>query len=220
MEHDQQVCQPSSSSSTKVERKIVEKNRRNQMKNLFSKLNSLLPNYSNKEALPLPEQVEEAINYIKSLETNVKLVKEKKEGLMENKRSHSGCSSSSEAKRNIISPKIEIHEMGSSLQVIITCGVNDQFILCEIIRILHEENLEVITANSSVAKDSIFHILHAEIPQSLLQFGATKVSERLKMFVNGSGSEIETEPQLWDFEIGTQNSELLDSIVTKSLPNL
>jgi hypothetical protein len=111
----------------------------------------------------LPEQVEEAINYIKSLETNVKLVKEKKEGLMENKRSHSGCSSSSEAKRNIISPKIEIHEMGSSLQVIITCGVNDQFILCEIIRILHEENLEVITANSSVAKDSIFHILHAKV---------------------------------------------------------
>jgi hypothetical protein len=59
-----------------------------------------------------------------------------------------------------------------------------------------------------------------QIPQSLLQFGATKVSERLKRFVNGSGSEIETEPQLWDFEIGTQNSELLDSIVTKSLPNL
>jgi hypothetical protein len=59
-----------------------------------------------------------------------------------------------------------------------------------------------------------------QIPQSLLQFGATKVSERLKRFVNGSGSEIETEPQLWDFEIGTQNSELLDSIVSKSLPNL
>jgi hypothetical protein len=59
-----------------------------------------------------------------------------------------------------------------------------------------------------------------QIPQSLLQFGATKVSERLKRFVNGSRSEIETEPQLWDFEIGTQNSELLDSIVSKSLPNL
>ncbi|XP_045800724.1 transcription factor bHLH162-like [Trifolium pratense] len=218
MDHGQQVCQPSSS-STKVERKIVEKIRRNHMKNLFSKLNSLLPKYNHKETLPLPDQVDEAINYIKILETNVKLVKEKKEGLMENKRSHSDCSSSSEAKRNIKSPKIEIHEMGSSLQIIITCGVDDQFIFCEIIRILHEENLVVITANSSVAGDSIFHIVNAEIPQSLLQFGATKVSERLKRFVNGSGSGIETEPQLWDFEIGTRSWELLDSIVTKSLSN-
>jgi hypothetical protein len=31
-------------SSTKTERKIIEKNRRNQMKTLYSKLNSLLPN--------------------------------------------------------------------------------------------------------------------------------------------------------------------------------
>jgi len=41
MDHNQQGGQPSS--STKVERKIVEKNRRNQMKILFFKLNSLLP---------------------------------------------------------------------------------------------------------------------------------------------------------------------------------
>jgi hypothetical protein len=41
MDHDKQGCQPPS--SIKVERKIVEKNRRNQMKILFSKLNSHLP---------------------------------------------------------------------------------------------------------------------------------------------------------------------------------
>ncbi|KEH39152.1 helix loop helix DNA-binding domain protein [Medicago truncatula] len=45
MDHDQQECQPS---STKVERKVVEKNRRNQMKILYSKLNSLLPSYNSK----------------------------------------------------------------------------------------------------------------------------------------------------------------------------
>jgi len=40
--------QPSSSNTTKVERRLVEKNRRNQMKILYSKLNSLLPNYNPK----------------------------------------------------------------------------------------------------------------------------------------------------------------------------
>jgi len=43
-------------SSTKVERRLVEKNRRNQMKILFNKLNSLLPSY-NPKVLNLPSFV-------------------------------------------------------------------------------------------------------------------------------------------------------------------
>ncbi|KEH39144.1 transcription factor bHLH162 [Medicago truncatula] len=216
MDHNQQGGQPSS--STKVERKIVEKNRRNQMKILFSNLNSILPSYNPKElALPLPDQVDEAINYIKSLETNLKGAKEKKESLMGNKkRSRGGYG----AKGSIIKlPKIEIHEMGSTLQVIVTCGVDEHFIFCEIMRILHEENVEVISSNSSLTGDSLLHTVHAQIPQTLLQFGAMKISQRLKAFVNGSMSDVETGPLLWDLEIGSESWELLDSIVTMSLPN-
>jgi hypothetical protein len=112
-------------------------------------------------ALPLPDQVDEAINYIKSLETNIMFAKEKKESLMGNKRSRDGgCSSSSGA---IKLPKIEIHEMGTTLQVIVTCGVDDHFIFCEIMRILHEENVEVISSNSSLAGDSLLHTVHAQV---------------------------------------------------------
>ncbi|KEH39142.1 helix loop helix DNA-binding domain protein [Medicago truncatula] len=202
MDQNQQGGRPSS--STKVERKIVEKNRRNQMKILFSKLNSLLPSYNQKElALPLPDQVDEAINYIKSLEINIKLAKEKKESLMGNKkRSRGGWSSSYGAKGSIELPKIEIHEIGPTLQVIVTCGVDEHFIFCEIMRILHEENVDVISSNSSLAGDSLLHTVLAQIPQSLLQFGETKISKRLKAFVDGSMSDVETDPQLWDLEIG------------------
>lgn len=35
-------------SSAKIERKIIEKNRRNHMKNLYSRLNSLLPRHTSK----------------------------------------------------------------------------------------------------------------------------------------------------------------------------
>jgi len=58
-----------------------------------------------------------------------------------------------------------------------------------------------------------------QIPQTLLQFGAIKISERLKEFVNGSVSDVGTQPQLWDLEIGTESWELLNSIVTMSLQN-
>ncbi|KAK2370625.1 transcription factor bHLH162 [Trifolium repens] len=127
---------------------------------------------------------------------------------MRNKRSRGDCSSSSGAKGSTKSPKIEIHEMGTSLQIIVTCGVDHQFIFYEIIRILNEENVEVITANSSLTGDSVFHIVHAEIPQSLFQFGVFKVSDRLKSFVNGSVSEVQIVPHLWDFEIGAEAWEL------------
>jgi hypothetical protein len=53
--------------------------------------------------------------------------------------------------------------MGTSLQIIVTCGVDHQFIFYGIIRILNEENVEVITANSSLTGDSVFHIVHAEV---------------------------------------------------------
>ncbi|CAI8592594.1 unnamed protein product [Vicia faba] len=218
MDPNQQAGQPSS--STKVERKIIEKNRRNKMKSLYSKLNSLLPNYNPKEALPLPDQIDDAINYINSLKTDLKLAKEKKESLMRRKRSRSGCSSSSGAKGSIKSPNIEIHENGSSLQVIVTCGVDDKFIFYEILRILHEDHVEVISANSSLVGDSVIHVVHAENLQSLFQFGATNVGERLKRFVKGSVREMQIiEPQLWDFEIGNETWDL-NAVVNKCLPNL
>ncbi|CAI8617048.1 unnamed protein product [Vicia faba] len=188
-------------STTKVERRLVEKNRRNQMKILYTKLNSLLPNYNPKElVLALPDQVEEAINYIKSLEANVKMAEEKKERLLMEKKKRSRECFLGVPK----SPCFEIHEFGSSLQIVLTCGLDNQFIFYEIIRVLHEENVDVKSVNSSsVGENSFLHVVHAEIPQCYVQFGATKVSERLKSFVNGSSSDVEIQPHdLWFLEIG------------------
>ncbi|KAK7404994.1 hypothetical protein VNO78_06105 [Psophocarpus tetragonolobus] len=193
--------------STKVERRLVEKDRRNQMKILYNKLNSLLPSYNPKEPLPLPDQVDEAINYIKSLEAKVKMAQDKKESLQGIRKRSRGCSSNNNANSAATnftkSPQLEIHEVGSSLQVVLTCGLDYRFIYYEIIRMLHEENVEVRSANSSMTGDSVLYVVHAEIPQSSLQFGATKVSDKLKRFVYGSCSDVETQPELWDFEIGT-----------------
>ncbi|KAG4968800.1 hypothetical protein AAZX31_12G194100 [Glycine max] len=211
MGQQQQGSQPS---PTKVERKIVEKNRRSQMKNLYSELNSLLPTRNPKEAMSLPDQIDEAINYIKSLETKVKLEQEKKERLKERKRTRGGCSSSSEAQGSLKSPNIQIHETGNLLEVILTCGVDSQFMFCEIIRILHEENVEVINANSSMVGDLVIHVVHGEVEPSIYQFGATKVSEKLKWFMNGSFSDVEMEPELmWNFKIdATEPWGLLDDL--------
>ncbi|KAL9322451.1 hypothetical protein ACSQ67_010504 [Phaseolus vulgaris] len=100
------------------------------------------------------------------------MAQQKKESLLlQKKRSRSASSSSYEA------PKIEIHEMDSSLQIILMCTHDNQFILTEIIRILLEETIEVISVNSSITGNSMLHVVKA-------QEGTTTISERLKRFVN------------------------------------
>ncbi|MED6154987.1 hypothetical protein PIB30_001129 [Stylosanthes scabra] len=195
------------------------------MKDLYSKLNSLLPSYSPTEVLPLPDQIDEAVKYIKSLEKKVKTEKEKKERLLMGRNNNKRSRGSFDENNNVTeSAKIDVHEIGNSLlQVVLTCGFQNKFLFNEIIRILHEEKVEVVSANySSQPGDSMIHVLHAEIPSALQQFGAARVSERLKRFVNGSISDVEIEPGFWDdFEIDTQIWELpdLSSVVSKGFPN-
>lgn len=119
------------------------------------------------EALSLPDQVDEAINYIKMLEMKLKECKKKKESLQGRERSHACISDGPEARLMTISspkaPEIEIHQMGSNFEVNLTSGVDDQFIFYEVIRILHQDGAEILNANFSVVGNTIFHVIHAEV---------------------------------------------------------
>ncbi|CAK9149492.1 unnamed protein product [Ilex paraguariensis] len=179
----------------KTARKIIEKNRRNNMKNLYSKLFSLLPNPASMEALPLPDQIDETVNYIKSMQTMVEKSKEKKDNLLGSKRSHT-CMIS-ETKPSSKSPYIEIHEIGPALDEVLICGLDNHSVFYEIIRVLHEEGAEILYANFSVSGNSIIHIVREKIGESR----AATISERLKEIVNGTNGQVESQLEVWDFEI-------------------
>ncbi|GMJ06408.1 hypothetical protein like AT4G20970 [Hibiscus trionum] len=178
-------------SSTKVERKIVEKNRRNRMKDLYSMLKSLLPHHNSKELLTVPEQIDEAVDYIKRLQTRLKEFRERKESLMGRKRFQNCTGEGAE---------IRINETGSAMEVALTTAPDDcQFMFHKMIRIFHDDGGDVVNANFWVVGNTVFHIVHAEIASP----GAAKtIKEKLNKFVNGtSGSEDEVEQELsWDYE--------------------
>ncbi|XP_022948053.1 transcription factor bHLH162-like [Cucurbita moschata] len=159
-------------STNKVERKVLEKNRRNQMKLLYSKLNSLLPpNQSTDSPLTVLDQIEEAIKYIQSLTVKLDKVKEKKKRILMSAPTRSPSS-------NL--PELKIKEMGSAVEVVFMTELNDRFLFYEIIRIFHEERAEIINATYSVLDDTVLYSLHAEIEDVMYAFGATKLTERLK----------------------------------------
>ncbi|KAF8409239.1 hypothetical protein HHK36_005313 [Tetracentron sinense] len=193
--------------SPKRDRKTVERNRRNHMKNLYSKLNSLIPNQTSSskvlslslslslyiyiyiyiyvcwflEAISLPDQLDEAANYIKRLEKKLEKMKAKKEAI---RKSNTSMNSGITVGSSKSVPQLEIHEMGSALEVVLISGLKSQLIFNEIIRVLHEEGAEVVNASFSVVDDTAFHTIHSEVGESALGFGAARISERLKKLVH------------------------------------
>ncbi|XP_010272432.1 PREDICTED: transcription factor bHLH36-like [Nelumbo nucifera] len=166
-------------SSSKVDRRTVEKIRRNHMKNLYAELNSLIPSHGTKETMALPDQIEEATNYIKMLQQKLERMKEKKASIM----GLEGITSGMMVRAK--SPHIEIHDMGSALQAVLVSGLDHhQLLFYEIIRLLHDEGAEIVSASFSVVDNSVFHTIHAEVGESTQGFEGTKISRRLQNFVH------------------------------------
>ncbi|XP_077229258.1 transcription factor bHLH162-like [Tasmannia lanceolata] len=167
--------------SSKMDRKTVERIRRIHMKNLYSKLNSLIPSQSSKEVAQLPNQLDEAANYIKRLEEKIEKMKERKECLMgvgkENKNMNKG-------KMIRLSPHIKIQDLGYALTVVLISGLDNHFIFYEAIRIIEKEGAEVVNASYSVVGDKVFHTIHSQVPESRLGFQASWISGRLKDLVH------------------------------------
>lgn len=117
----------------------------------------------------MPDQIDEAISYIKTLEEKLKKSKEKKESLASNKRSFSSlCTNYNSESR---APKIEIREMGFSLEIILVTGLDNKFLFCEVIRILSEENVDIVSASSSVAAgDSVLHVVHSQVNRYVIEY--------------------------------------------------
>ncbi|KAL2931929.1 hypothetical protein RDABS01_037339 [Bienertia sinuspersici] len=173
------------SSSSKVDRKTIEKNRRNNMKCLYNQLNSLVhhDSSSSREILALPDQLDEATEYIKKLEKNVADLKRKKDSLV-NVDGNSNNSVSNKRFYTLNSPvQIEVHEKGNGVEVILVTGLECQFVFTEAIRIVHEENAEVVNASYSVVGSTVFHSIHAKIEEDGTSQGVTRIRERLQKFV-------------------------------------
>ncbi|XP_057739476.1 transcription factor bHLH162 [Arachis stenosperma] len=169
---------PGSTCSTRTERKFIERERRNQMKALYSNLNSLLPPQTSREGISsLPDQLEEATNYIKKLQVKLEKMKEKKNTLL--RTIHHQIP-------NNRSPQIEIQQMGFTLMVVLITALDSHyFMFIEAIRVLHEEGADVVSASYKVVQHAVFHTMHCQVGE----YGngaAARISERLKKFVNDS----------------------------------
>nr|GMD75471.1 transcription factor bHLH162 [Ipomoea batatas]GMD89462.1 transcription factor bHLH162 [Ipomoea batatas] len=148
--------------------------------------------------MSLPDQLDEAVNYIKKLQINLERMKEKKESLRSGGGGSSHDQSSSVASRSTSNgggmavgglklPHVDIHHVDSALEVVLITGVDSSpSMFNDVLRMLHEEGADVISASFSSLDNMVFHTIHSQIEKSGSAYKAQRISQRLHSFVNGA----------------------------------
>ncbi|KAG5536851.1 hypothetical protein RHGRI_024326 [Rhododendron griersonianum] len=169
----------------KLDRKIVERNRRIHMKDLCFKLTSLIPSHhlnSSQDMQSRQHQLDEAGTYIKLLEKRVEELKARRAGLAMG--NHDGMDNDNNTSIRIELPVVELREyLGSSLEVVLITGLNKNFAISEAIGVIEDEGAQVVSASFSAVGDKVFHTLHAQVKVCRVGVDTAKVCQRLKELV-------------------------------------
>ncbi|GKB06210.1 achaete-scute transcription factor-related protein [Tanacetum coccineum] len=170
------IIKYSPSKLKKPERKIIEKNRRNEMKFLFSRLFSLIPPIYFFKGGDVSDRVDSALEYIQALKTNFDMIKNKKDKLSSRKMSHEHTKIIS----NVCKPiDIQIHEMSHDIDAVLVTGLKNHSNFRDVVWFLNQCTTEVTLANFSCSGHSIFHIRQKKV-------GAEVICKRVKSLLEGS----------------------------------
>ncbi|KAL8118306.1 transcription factor bHLH162-like [Apium graveolens] len=174
-------------SGNKLDRKTVERNRRIHMKGLCLRLTSLVPPHHfnpSRDSLSQQAQLDQTAAYIKELKERIGELKAKKEFLDLMNIDIIGGNSTSmpiPVSASFRVPVVELRELGSSnIEVVVVSGLDKNFRLCDVIRVLHEEGTDVISTNISRVGDRVFHTLHAQVKVCRVGVDTTRIWQRLQ----------------------------------------
>ncbi|KAL3325719.1 hypothetical protein AABB24_036780 [Solanum stoloniferum] len=195
----------------KLERKYVEKNRRNHMKNLCNQLHSMLPTHSSSSkvtTMTVPDQIDAAVKHIETLKMNLEKNKKHLEELKMGPKNAQSLNKTNEPGPITKSPpQIEFHQMGPNMVVVLINGLDNIGTFNSIIRLCHKEGVEVVSTSFKLNGNSTLQISHETKVQinksSLMEFKATSLCDKMKELIYGPScnNDIESNQHLWDYII-------------------
>ncbi|XP_027098316.1 transcription factor bHLH167 [Coffea arabica] len=158
-------------------RGVMERHRRQQMKNLYSKLASLLLPPASEVNLPLPALLDYSLTHVKNLKERIQELEAKKEKLK-------GEIGSSTA--DIVLQAVKIIEKGPILEVNLETGLHKRFILPEVISILEEGGAQVLSASYATLTDRVLYTISSEASSPRIGIETSRLHDRLKA-LGGTG---------------------------------
>ncbi|XP_062218657.1 transcription factor bHLH162 [Phragmites australis] len=180
----------------KPDRKTVERNRRNQMNALYSRLDSLVRAGSSPSpsaapavqrgspATTRPDRLEEAAAYIRQTAERVERLKERKRELTARTSSPQGSGSGSSSGA-AAAAEVEVQHLGHGLHVILVTGAppGNGASFHRAVRVVEEAGGEVQNAHFSVVGARAIYTIHTMVAGE--QGGIERVVQRLKGALRG-----------------------------------
>jgi len=167
---DGQFCNrlPGSVTADKRNHKMIERQRRKEMKVLFSRLISLLPEENLRGKRTVSEQVLEAENYVCHLQQKIEDLSAQREKMKVNSGQNEKVSLEKFCNKTQAFggsdrqyPAVKINSVGSGVQIW-TNTLEHEIVYSDIILALEEGGLEVVTAASSAINSRAYHTIHAK----------------------------------------------------------
>ncbi|XP_057947922.1 transcription factor bHLH167 [Malania oleifera] len=166
-------------SSSKLDRNVIERNRRMHMKDLYSRLASILPAQSSKEKLALHVLLDQATGYIKQLQQKAEELRRRRDGL----KGDGGQPENSPLRGSMRLPVVKLRDLGSALEVNLVIGPNQNFMIHQVIRILEQEGAEVVTTSCSIVGGTVFYTIYSQPLCPRIGIESSRAHERLKQLI-------------------------------------
>ncbi|XP_057874174.2 transcription factor bHLH118-like [Cryptomeria japonica] len=149
-----------------ITHKLVERQRRKDMKSLYSELRSLLPEESIRGNRSVTDQLAEAANYVHYLQQQIKDLSEERDRTKTPAVFLKGVEISKplefqESDEGF--PSIKIKSFGSAAFQVYINSIQNQIDLSDVLLVLEECRVEVVSAASSVNNGKVFHTIHAKV---------------------------------------------------------
>lgn len=127
------------------------------------------------------DQLDCAASYIRQLKERIGKLQGKKEQEM-SLRTRKNVMNSMKIGSRL--PVVDLRDLGSTIEVILISGLQKNFMLYEVISILHEEGAEVVSASFSTVGDKVFHTIHAQVlhpkyTSLMIKFSFPQISDRI-----------------------------------------
>nr|UFA45741.1 bHLH46 [Pinus massoniana] len=182
---------------------LIEKQRRKEMKTLFSRLRALLPEENLRGKRAESDQVLGAVNYIRHLKQKIEDLSRKRDRMkssLARKEEFPFVGIQSSSKQNFCRkhlrfqgsdgeiPSMKINFSHSSVEVSVN-AFQDQIVYSHLLMVLEECGLEVVNATSSVINNAVFHTIHSKVTD-VDYFNMDDLSDTLRHLISGNKAEL------------------------------